>query len=164
MTLKTNMVRAAVLACLGLLLAIASPAAAGEVTRASYREAAEPICQANTKANERILAGARAEVRGGKLRPAAGKFARAAAALKATVGELRALPQPSADQARLAKWLGYAATEASLFEAAARKLRDGNKGAAEHLVARLTQTANRANTEVLAFEFHYCRFEPSRFT
>jgi len=145
-------------------LALAALADAAEVTRDSYREAVEPICQANTKANERILAGARSEVRTGKLKPAAAQFAKAAAALKRTLGELTAVPQPSADGAKLAEWLAYGATEARLFEAVATNLRTGKKGPAEHMVTRLSQTANRANTVVLPFEFHYCRFEPSRFT
>lgn len=163
MLLKRTPALAIALLCLGPLLA-AAPAAATEITRASYREAAEPICQADTKANERILAGVRSEVRAGKLRPAAGKFSRAATALGRAIGELKALPRPSADQPRLAKWFGYAEAEAVLFEAVSRKLGAGDKAAAEHLVNRLSVTANRANTEVLAFQFHYCRFEPSRFT
>jgi hypothetical protein len=61
--------------------AMATPVGAAEFTRTEYREAAEPICKVDTEANERILAGVRAEVRQGKLGPAAAKFARAASAL-----------------------------------------------------------------------------------
>ena len=32
------------------------------------------------------------------------------------------------------------------------------------LVNKLTTNANRANAQVLAFRFRYCRFEPSKFT
>jgi predicted GNAT family acetyltransferase len=160
----SRVLRAALALGLTGALSLAALANAAEITRDSYRAAVEPICRANTKANERILAGIRPEVRAGKLKPAATQFARAATALKRTLGELKAVPQPSADGARLARWLTYATAEAQLFEAAAVDLRAGKKGAAEHMVARLTETADRANAEVLPFEFHYCHFEPSRFT
>ncbi len=159
-----RVLRAALALSLAATLSLAALAHAAEVSRASYREAVEPICRANGKANERILAGVRPEVRAGKLKPAAAQFAKAAAALKQTLAELKAVPQPSGDGARLARWLAYAGAEVRLFEAAASDLRAGRKGAAEHMVARLTETASRANAEVLPFEFHYCRFEPSRFT
>jgi hypothetical protein len=153
----------AALTLLGLLT-VALPVAASEVTRDSYRAAVEPICQANTTANERILGGVRRQVKQGKLKPASLKFAKAAKALKRTVAELRAVPQPAADEARLAKWLGFVGTEAALFETAAQKLKAGNKTAAQSVVIRLTHNATLANNVVLPFEFRYCRFEPSRFT
>jgi hypothetical protein len=149
------------LALTGLL---ASLAAAGETTRESYREAVEPICQANTVANERILAGVRTEVKSGRLAPAAAQFARAASALKKTRGQLAAVPQPPADAARLGKWLAAVKVEASLFGRVAAQLRAGQKGAAERTVAKLTTNADQANNLVIPFEFHYCRFEPARFT
>jgi hypothetical protein len=147
-----------------VLASMASLAFAGEVTRDSYREAVEPICQANTQANERILAGARTEVKSGNLAPAASQFARAATALKKTQGQLTAVAQPPADQAKLAQWLSKVSVEASLFGRVATQLRGGQKSAAERTVAKLTSNANQANNLVIPFEFHYCRFEPSRFT
>jgi hypothetical protein len=146
------------------LASLTSLAVAGEVSRDSYREAVEPICLANTKSNERILAGTRSEVRAGKLAPAAAQFARAASALKRTRTQLAAVPQPSGDQARLTKWLGEVGTEASLFERISGQLRAGQKSAAERTVAKLSTNANQANNLVIPFEFQYCRFEPSRFT
>jgi len=146
------------------LASVTSLAAASEVTRDSYREAVEPICQLNTKANERILAGVRSEVRAGKLAPAAAQFARAASALKKTQTQLAAVARPPADQTRLTKWLGEVGTEASLFERISAQLRAGQKSAAERTVAKLSTNANQANNLVIPFEFQYCRFEPSRFT
>lgn len=153
----------AALAMVALVLAT-SLASAAEVTRESYREAVEPICQANAQANERILAGVRSEVKSGRLAPAAAQFSRAAAALKKTQEQLAAVPRPPADEARLAKWLSAVKLEASLFERVAAQLRAGQKAAAERTVAKLTSNANQANNQVIPFEFHYCRFEPSRFT
>jgi hypothetical protein len=153
----------AVLACLSVGIPLAS-AAPTEVSRDSYREAAEPICQANTAANERILAGVRTQVKQGKLAPAAASFARAATELRKTVGELKALPRPPADTARLSKWLGDLEVEAGLFRQIATLLKAGKKGPAEHLVAKLNSNAAKANDVVIPFEFHYCRLEPARFT
>lgn len=149
---------------IGACLFGALAASGAEVGRAEYREAAEPICRRNTEANERILAGVKAEVRDGKLKPAASKFARAAAALKRTARRLEALPRPPVDLPRLAKWFGYVKDEVGYFEAIAARLKAGKKGAAEQLVARLSTTASRANNTVIVFEFDYCRLEPSRFT
>lgn len=155
---------AAALCAAAILASLASAALAAEVTRESYREAAEPICKADTQANERILAGVKAEVRAGKLGPAAAKFARAAKALRKALGQLEALPRPPADQARLAKWFKTVGTEVGYFEAVSRKLGAGQKAQAERYVNKLTSTASKANNQVLSFEFTYCRLEPSRFT
>jgi hypothetical protein len=145
-------------------LVLAAAAFAAEVSRAEYKAAAEPICKSNTQANERILAGVRKEVKQGKLKQAAAKFTKASTALKKALHELEAVPRPSADEARLAKWFGLVAVEAELFATAAKKLRAGDKPGAEQVVTKLTQNANKANLEVLPFGFHYCRLEPAKFT
>jgi hypothetical protein len=154
-----------VLIAMGLSLsATVAIASANEVTRTSYREQTEPICKANTEANERILGGVRSEVRAGRLKPAAAQFAKAASELKKTIGQLRAVPRPPADMARLSRWLGKVSLEAGLFEQVAAKLRAGAKTEAQRVAVKLTSNATKANNVVLAFEFEYCRFEPSRFT
>jgi len=147
-----------------LCCALALPASGEEVTRTSYKEAAEPICRTNVEANERILAGVRSEVKRGQLDLAAKRFQRAAAALRGTLSELRQLPRPAADSARLGRWLGFVATEVKLLEKTARYLAAGEKGAAEGMVVRLKSVANRANNAVFAFEFEYCRLDPARFS
>jgi hypothetical protein len=154
----------AALCAAALFASVTSAAFAAEVTRESYREAVEPICKTDTQANERILAGVKSEVRAGKLKPAAVRFAEAAGALRAAIGELQRVSAPAADAARLSKWLGKVFNEAGYFEAVAAKLRKGNKAAAEKLVVKLTNEANAANDVVIPFQFTYCRLEPSRFT
>jgi hypothetical protein len=141
-----------------------SLALAAETTRTEYVATVEPICKVNTQANEKILKGVKAEVKANKLKPAAAQFTKAAAALKKTYAQLSAVPKPPADTAKLTKWLRYVKAEVALIEATATKLKVGNKLAAEAMVVRLTHTANLANNQVAAFEFQYCRFEPSRFT
>ena len=163
---ETRLARAALAAlCAAVLLAPATGSALGaEATRASYREAVEPICKSNTEANERVLVGVRQEVRAGRLAPAASRFSRAAGALKKTIGELRAVTPPFGDRIRLLRWLGKVSVEASLFERISAKLRAGQKAEAERMVVKLTNNANLANNIVTPFEFEYCRFEPARFT
>lgn len=151
------------LAVLALLLAT-SLALGAEPTRESYTAQVEPICKRNAQANERILKDVKAEVKAGKLKVAAAQFAAAAKALKKTLTQLEAVPQPSADKAQLTKWLSYIKGEAELFERTAAKLNAGDKAGAEKLSVQLTHTVNLANSQVLAFEFKYCHVDPSQFT
>lgn len=161
--IKAGRLRFALAAALTLLAAV--PLALGaEPTRETYVAAVEPICKANTKADEKILKGVKTEVRAGRLQPAARQFASAARALKKTRRELRSVPQPPADKTKLTKWLGYIKGEVELFEAAAQKLKAGDKTGAERMSVLLTHQANLANDAVLAFEFNYCHAEPSKFT
>lgn len=147
-----------------IAMVLAVTAFAAEVSRDEYKEAAEPICKTSAKANERILTGVRKEVKQGKLKTAAAKFAKAAKEQAQTLKQLEALPQPRADEARLTKWLSYLKIEAELFAQAGRKLKAGDKPGAEHVFAKLTPNANKANNQVLPFEFHYCRLEPQKFS
>lgn len=139
-------------------------AQATEVTRESYKEAVEPICKTNAQANERILKGVRQQVKQGQLKPAGTKFAKAGSALQRTLTQLKAVEQPVADKTKLGKWLGYVALEVTYFQKTAKDLKAGNKSGAQAMVIRLTHNATQANNQVLGFEFHYCRFEPSKFT
>jgi hypothetical protein len=159
-----QLVASGLLAASLLLLALVSIALAAEPTRTEYTEAVEPICKSDTKANERILASVRKEVQQGKLRTAAQKFTKASAALKKALREIEAVPQPGADEARLAKWFSYVKIEAELFATAGKKLRSGDKAGAEKVVIKLSQNANKANLQVLPFGFRYCRLEPAKFT
>jgi hypothetical protein len=145
-------------------LALASSVWAAETTRTEYKEAAEPICRADTKANERILSSVRKEVKEGKLKPAAVKFAKASSALEAARGELEKIPRPAADEARLTQWFAAVKLEAELFAQVGDKLHSGDKADAQRRIAKLYSNANKANLQVLPFGFRYCRLEPSKFT
>lgn len=156
---------AALSAAVLTLSMLATPfAEAAEVTRESYKEAVEPICKTNTQANEKILKGARQKVQAGKLKAAGVQFEKAGKALHKTYLQLKAVPQPPADQARLAKWLKDVQEEEKLFLKGAKQLKEENKHAVQGTVLRLNHTAMQANNQVVPFEFKYCRFEPSKFT
>ncbi len=144
---------------------LAAPfAQATEATRESYKEAVEPICKTNVESNERILKNVRANVKAGKLKLAATQFTKAASALHKAIPKLKAVPQPTADQAKLAKWLKYIEEEEGYFLQIAKKLKAGDKNGATMMQIRLQNTAKLANNQVLAFEFKYCRVEPSKFS
>jgi hypothetical protein len=144
-------------------LLAAVPTSAAEATRESYTEAVEPICKANTEANEKILKGVRGKVKSGQLDAASKQFSTAAKALKKARTQLLAVPKPSEDAARLTKWLSYVKTEVTLFESVATKLKKDEVTAAQKMVVRLVSNARQANNQVLDYEFRYCRLQPSKF-
>lgn len=141
----------------------AVPSLAAETSREDYVAAVDPICKANTEANEKILRGVRAKVKAGKLDAASRQFKAAARALKATHAQILVVPKPTADASRLTKWLATIKTEIGLFEAAGNKLAKGELTAAQKMVIRLTTVARQANNQVLPMEFFHCRFQPSKF-
>ncbi len=145
-----------------VVLIACGAAFAAEVSREEYKEAAEPICKASAKANERILAGVRKEVKKGRLKTAAVKFAKASKEQAQTLRKLEALPRPTADEARLAKWFAYLKIEAELFATAGRKLKAGDKPGAEHVFTKLSQNINKANLQVLPFDFNYCHLNAAK--
>jgi hypothetical protein len=156
---------AALTAIVLVLSMLATPfAMAAEVTRESYKEAVEPICKTNTQANEKILKGVRQKVKSGQLKQAGVQFEKAGKALHKAIVQIKAVPQPTADKAKLATWLKYVGEEEKLFLKGAKQLKAGQKTAAQETVLKLNSNANKANNQVLAFEFKYCRFEPSKFT
>jgi hypothetical protein len=149
-------------AVVAMVLVVCGAALAAETSREEYKEAAEPICKASAKANERILAGVQKEVRKGRLKTAAAKFAKASREQAQTLRKLEALPRPSADEARLARWFSYLKAEAKLFATAGRKLKAGDKSGAEHVFTKLSRNINKANVQVLPFGFVHCRLNAAK--
>jgi len=134
-----------------------------ETSRAEYIAKVEPICEKNTKTNEKTLKGVETEVKKGKLKRPTKAFASAAKALKGALGELEAVEEPEADKATLSKWFGYIHKEVGYFEAVSKKLKQGNKNAAEKMVIKLKHNVELANDTVLGFEFHWCKANTAKF-
>lgn len=151
-------------ALLALLAATAFAATDPNQTRETYKAAVEPICKKNTKANEQILAGVRKKIQQGKLAVAAGQFSKAATAFGKAVTQLRAVPQPPADAAKLNKWLSTLDKETKLLREIGKALKNDRKPRAQALSVQLTRNANVANNQVLGFEFDYCLIDSSRFS
>jgi len=154
----------AALLAAALLAAAALGVTSAEQTRESYVAQVEPICKTNTKANERILAGVEKKVKQGKLKVAAGQFTQAATAFSKAVKQIKAVPQPVADKAKLGKWLGYLEAETKLLSEIGKALKDGKKSKAQTLSVRLTHNGNLANNAVLGFDFDYCLIDSSKFS
>jgi hypothetical protein len=160
---KTRLTIGAAALCVTALIAAPAPAAE-EPTRTEYKASAEPICKANSEANEHILKGVRKKVQQGKLGVAGGQFTRAASALKKTLRQLKVLPRPQADEQRLTDWLKGVGEEATLLQQAGTALKAEQRRKAETLSARLVSGARLTNAIVVPFSFQYCRFEPSKYT
>ncbi|HYP55397.1 MAG TPA: hypothetical protein VEQ41_03730 [Solirubrobacterales bacterium] len=149
---------------LGLVLAVpVAGAIEPDPTRDEYVAAVEPICKANTEANSRILEGVKEQVKKGDLGPAGRRFVRAATALGKSVRQIGAVPQPSADQAKLDKWIGYLKQEKAYLQKIGKALKAGNKFQAQKYAVQLNRNNNRANNTVISFGFDHCRIDSSKF-
>jgi hypothetical protein len=161
MKIKTT---ALLLATMAIFLSAAAIALAEEVSPEAYVAKVEPICEKNSKANEKILKPVKKDVQHGKLKLAAAALAKAAAALGKTYGELKEVQPPAASEATIAKWLGYVKKEQNLLSETGRALKANKKSKASHDETELNHYANLANSTVFSFHFHYCKFEPSKYT
>jgi hypothetical protein len=162
---RANKKRVGIAAALAMALVVAAPlASAAELTRDEYVAKVEPICKTNTTANARIFKGAKNEVKNGELAQAATRFERAVTAFEKTIKQIKAVPQPATDAAKLAKWIGYLETEKSYLAKIGQALAGGDKYKAQTLSVRLNRNSNLANNTVLSFGFNYCRIDPSRFS
>ncbi|HEU5252361.1 MAG TPA: hypothetical protein VFU16_03420 [Solirubrobacterales bacterium] len=149
---------------LALALLAAAPAPAAEApTRDEYVERLEATCKPDAEATQRVMKGARADVRAERLKPAARKFAKATAIFGGTVREISAEPRPTADKARLAKWFTYLKRQQSYLGQITAQLRQGHAIKAQRLTARFIHNGNLANNVVLAFGFDWCSFKFSRY-
>jgi hypothetical protein len=135
-----------------------------EISRDEYVEQVEPICKVNVEANKKIFKGAKGEVKAGELKKGSTHFFRAATALNKTIKQLKAVPRPSADEAKLTKWFGYLEIESSYFRRIGQALKAEQKEKAQNLSVRLNRNTNLANNTVLVFDFNYCRLDSSRFS
>lgn len=149
-------------------LALLPAAAAAEEgpTRAQYVEQVEPICQANTEANKRVLKNAKARAKSrvpAKLKQAGAQFVHASAVFGKTVEKLGAVPRPTADDARLLKWFTQLGVVQAKLRALGVALKANEEIKAAHEQIRIERAANAANNYSFVFDFHYCHLTPSRF-
>jgi hypothetical protein len=132
---------------------------AGELDRAEYIAAAEPVCERAAKENIGLFR----RIRAISPMEAGTRFVRAAARFRKRFRELEAVPQPTVDEARLTKWLAALNTETELLAALGSSLRADEKGRAQHYAESLRKNANYANNLVLGFGFAYCTLDPGRY-
>jgi len=147
-----------------LLLAASVHAEEAGPSRAEYVSQVEPICEANTVANKRILKNVRTKARNGKMKEAGAQFIHASAAFGSTVDKLAAVPRPSADDTRLLKWFDQLRVVQKNLRDLGKALKEEDKIRAAHESIRVERSSNAANNVGFVFEFHQCRITPSRFT
>lgn len=162
-TSRAVLIVATAVACLVALAAAALGSTSPTQTREGYAGQVEPICKTNTKANERILANVRSYIKHGKLTLAATQFAKASTAFGKATKQITAVPQPSADAAKLAKWIGYLEGDTKMLGEIGQALKAEKKSRAQELLIRLEANSRKANNAVLGFEFHYCVINQSKF-
>jgi hypothetical protein len=149
---------------LGLLVAVPVAAAIeADPTPDEYVAEVEPICKANTEANSRILRGVKQQVQAGDLVPAGKRFVRASGALGNAIRQIAAVPKPSADKAKLEKWVGYLKEEKTYLLKIGKALKERDKSEAYQHALKLKTANRRANNTVISFRFRECRIDSSRF-
>ncbi|HSR93258.1 MAG TPA: hypothetical protein VLK56_00190 [Solirubrobacterales bacterium] len=140
------------------LLSIAPLAHGEEQTRETYKAQVEPICQANRKANERIMAGARDRVNAGKLELAGKQFIRVSASFGGLIKQLAPVPPPPADQRRVERWLDSMRLLQQRLRNVGKYYRAGERIKATHEAILAERSGLSANNTSIVFGFHYCRF------
>jgi len=149
-----------------LALGAVSAARADEPTRAQYVEQVEPICQANTEANLRILKNVQTKARSpepAKMKEAGAQFIHASTVFGKTVGKIAAVPRPAADNERLLKWFKQLNTVREKLRKLGVALQKGERIKAAHEQIRVERASNAANNVGFVFDFHACRLTKSRF-
>ncbi len=145
----------------------AAAATAEEPTRAQYVEQVEPICQANTEANKRILKNVKTKAKSrvpAKLKQAGGQFVHASIVFDKTVDKLGTVPRPAADDARLLRWFKQLRVVGEKLRSLGVALKANEEIKAAHEQIRVERASNAANNVGYVFEFRYCRLTPARFT
>jgi hypothetical protein len=162
--MKGTLCIAVSVAAMTLVMASGADAEEGGPSRQEYVSQVEPICQANTIANKRILKNAKQRAQNGKTKQAGTQFIHASAAFGSTVQKIAAVPRPPADEPRLLKWFGFLEIVKTDLHKLGTALKEGDKIKAAHEAIRVQRSSNAANNVGFVFEFHYCHITPSRFT
>jgi hypothetical protein len=149
------------------MLLVATGAGAEEsppTPRKEYVSQVEPICQANTETDKRILKNVQQNVRRGKLKQAGRQFIHVAAAFGSAIGEMMAVPRPLEDEARLLKWFQFLRIVQADLRKVGKAFKAEERIRAAHEGIRVERASNAANNVGFVFEFHYCRLTRSRFS
>jgi hypothetical protein len=147
---------------LAALFATAAPAAEAP-TREQYVDQLEAVCKPDQLQIQRVMKGAKADIRAERFKVAAGKFAKASGVFDSTMREITPIPRPAADVDKLRKWFTYLKRQQSYMHQIVDQLRAGHAIKAQRLTARFIHSGNLANNVVLAFGFDWCTFKFSRY-
>jgi hypothetical protein len=147
------------LAAIALVTLAAAPLARGEEqTRESYKAQVEPICQANRKANERIMAGARKRINKNELAPVAMQFIRVSGSFGGMITQLAKVPPPVGDEHRIERWFEQLRLLKQRLRNVGKYYKAEEKIKAAHESILAERSGISANNISIVFHFHYCRF------
>ena len=146
-----------------LALWTASLALAGAPTRSEYVNRLEIICKPGALATQKVMKGARSDIRKERLEAAAEKFDKADAIFSGTLRRIKSVERPEADRVRLKKWFSYLQSQADYLGQIAVQLKDDHVIKSQRLITRFIHNGRLANNVVLAFGFDYCSFKFSRY-
>ena len=93
----------------------------------NYKAEVEPICERNTKANEKTLQNVKEGGKAGQAAPRLPRLHEGRQGLKEHPRRTRSVTPPEADPGTISKWLGQIKTEIGYFEAVSKKLRAGQQ-------------------------------------
>lgn len=152
-----------ILVCLVLVLPVVAVAAGAELSRSEYVTQLEKICKPRSLATTQAVRGTRADVQAERFAAAAGKFAKARRIFVGTVGAIKRVPQPAADQATLARWFDALDRETTYLDRSIAALRAEDLPRFQRESAQFFRQGSKSNNIVISFEFDYCAFKSSRY-
>lgn len=147
-----------IFAAIVALLASASPAAAEEQTRESYKATIEPSCQANREANERIMKGAQRHINKREFSVVGKQFIRASVSFGSLIPRIAAVPPPVGDEHRVDRWLEQMRLIKSRLRNVGRYYEEGEDIKAAHESALAQRAGIAANNISIVFKVRNCRF------
>jgi opacity protein-like surface antigen len=151
------------LASVLIIAVLASAAAAtaavygpGTPSRQQYVAKAEKVCTKTDRKMSALTKAASKEAKAGDAKRAGNKFGQVASAFAKGVGQLKKLPRPTADRAKLAKWVRSLGVDVKLLAGEAKAYKAGNAGSLSKAVKAAKKHAPKTNAFVAGFGFHSC--------
>lgn len=143
------------------LLAAVPLAHAEEQTRETYKAQVEPICEANRKANERIMDGAQRRINKREYTPVGKQFIRVSESFGGLIPKLAAVPPPVGDERRVERWFEQMRLVKTRLRQTGKYYKEGEDIKAAHEAILAERSGIAANNISIVFKVRSCRF--SRF-
>jgi len=141
-----------------LVLASVSVVRGEEQTRETYKAQVEPLCKANRRTNERIMAGVRGRLRRNRLRAAGKQFIRLSSSFGGLIRRLARVAPPVTDTRRIRRWLEIMRLLKSRLRLVGRYYGEGLKIKGNHEGILAERAGISANNTTIVLHFRDCRF------
>jgi hypothetical protein len=140
----------------GAAVATAAVYGPGTPTRQQYVAKAERVCAKTDKKMTALTRAASKEAKAGNAKRAGNKFGQVASAFGKGVGQLKKIPKPTADRAKLTKWLRSLGVDVKLLAAEAKAYKAGNASKLSKAVKAAKKHGPKTNAIVGGFGFRSC--------